>query len=121
MELAWINQTKPTKPMKRKHKNKKRTMTLGNFPSFRATIKVMSTARFREKVKLADLIMTHPTSPEWNPQIAYGVEALQSVVSTKSATVLRTLSIIIDWTTEEPEYLIALLRHIKGHCDFDAA
>lgn len=104
--------------MKRKHNNKKHALNPENLPCYRATIEAMSTASFRELVKSADLIMTLPTSPEWNPQIAYGLEALQPVVSTKSVTVLRTLSIIIDWTTEEPEYLIALLRHIKGKCDF---
>ena len=125
------NQTEPTKLMKRKrknkvrtanlHQNKKQAFDLENLPKFRATIEAMSTASFREHVKSADLIMTHPTSPEWNPQIAYGVEALQSVVSTNSTTALHTLCIIIDWTTKEPEYLVALLRHIKGKCDFDAS
>jgi hypothetical protein len=32
---------------------------------------------------------------------------------------LRTLCLVIDWTSMEPEYLIALVRHIKGECDIE--
>lgn len=95
-------------------------MNLENLPSFRATIEAMSTASFREHVKSAELIVTYPTSPECHPQIAYGKETLRQIVSSDSASRLRTLSLIIDWSSMEPEYLIALLRHIKGKCDFDA-
>lgn len=93
-------------------------MNLENLPCYRATIEVMGTASFREQVKSANLIMTLPTSPEWNPQIAFGTETLQSIASNGRATVLNTLRLVIDWTTEEPEYLTELLHQIKGKCDF---
>ncbi len=93
------------------------TLPVENFPKFRATIEVMSTANFREHVTSAELILTYPASPEWNPQIAYGKQKLEHIVSSGSASMLRTLCLVIDWTSMEPEYLIALLRHIKGECD----
>lgn len=88
-----------------------------NLPSTRATIEIMKTSSFIECVKTADIILTFPTSPEWNPQIAYGTETLQHIASNGPATMSNTLCLVIDWTTEEPEYLIALLRGIKGKCD----
>ena len=92
-------------------------MSVENIPKFRATIEVMSTASFREQVTSAELILTYPASPEWNPQIAYGKQKLEHIVSSGSASMLRTLCLVIDWTSMEPEYLIALLRRIKGECD----
>lgn len=93
-------------------------MKLNNPPKFRATIEAMKTSSFIDSVKKADVILTFPTSPEWNPQIAYGTEMLQRIASKGPATMAAVLCLAIDWTTEEPEYLIALLRQIKGKCDF---
>jgi hypothetical protein len=96
-----------------------RTFHVDDIPKFRATIEVMSTESFREQVTSAELIMTYPASPEWNPQIAYGKQKLEHIVSSGSASMLRTLCLVIDWTSMEPEYLIALLRNIKGECDIE--
>jgi len=93
-------------------------MNLNNPPKFRATIEAMKTPSFIDSVKKAGIILTYPTSPEWNPQIAYGTQTLQRIASNGSATMAAVLCLVIDWTTEEPEYLIALLRQIKGKCDF---
>ncbi|MCB1129556.1 MAG: hypothetical protein KDN05_00405 [Verrucomicrobiae bacterium] len=77
----------------------------------------MKTPGFLEAVKTADVILTFPTSPEWNPQIAYGTQKLQLIASGTSARFLHIVALVIDWTTVEPEYLAALLRQIKGECD----
>lgn len=92
-------------------------MNLDDQPKIRATIEEMMTPRFIESVKIADVIMTFPTSPEWNPQIAYGTQTLQRVTSSGPATRAGGLYLLIDWTTKEPEYLTALLLQIKGECD----
>lgn len=89
-----------------------------DLPKFRATIEVMKTTSFVDRVKNAGIILTFPTSPEWNPQIAYGTQTLQRIASHGPPTMIATLCLEIDWTTDEPEYLIALLRHVKGKCDF---
>lgn len=93
-------------------------MNVENLPKFRATIETMRTQEFIECVRRSDVILTFPTSPEWNPQIAYGTQTLQRIVQDGCARGLTTLCLVIDWTTNEPETLIALLRHIKGKCDF---
>lgn len=93
-------------------------MNLNNLPTFRATIEAMKTPRFIECIKKAGVILTFPTSPEWNPQIAYGTQTLQRIASGGLPTRVDTISLTIDWTTEEPEHLVALLRQIKGKCDF---
>lgn len=107
--------------MKRKtHKSKTPRnpgASLDNVPRFRATIETMKTPGFLDAVKTADVILTFPASPEWNPQIAYGKQTLQIIASGESTMVLGTLALVIDWTTDEPDYLAALLREIKGGCD----
>ena len=97
--------------------NNTHPMNLNNLPTFRANIEVMKTPRFIDSVINADVILTFPTSPEWNPQIAYGTEMLQRIKSSGTPAMTATMCLEIDWATEEPEYLIALLRHIKGKCD----
>jgi hypothetical protein len=114
MDQTKANQTPKMKP---KRKNDDYNMNLESFPKFRATIEVMSTASFREQVTSAELILTFSASPKWNPQIAYGKQKLEHIVSSGSASMLRTLCLVIDWATKEPEYLIALLRHMKGESD----
>jgi len=104
--------------MNPKRKNEDNNMNLDGLPMFRATIEAMKTPSFIQSVKSAEIILTYPTSPEWNPQIAYGTQTLQRIVSSGIATMVGTLCLVIDWTTEEPEYLIAVLRAIKGKCDF---
>ena len=94
-------------------------MNLENLPKIRATILTMKTPSFIAGVEKADVILTFPTSSEWNPQIAYGTQTLQRIASGGLAKSYVTLCITIDWTTNEPEHLIALLRHIKGTCDLD--
>ena len=104
--------------MKPKRKNDDNNMNWESLPKFRATIEAMKSPSLIEHVKSAEIILTFPTSPEWNPQIAYGTQTLQRIVSSGVATMVCTLCLVIDWTTEEPEYLIAVLRAIKGKCDF---
>jgi hypothetical protein len=103
--------------MKPKRKNDENNMNLESLPMFRATIEAMKTPSFIESVKSAEIILTYPTSPEWNPQIAYGTQTLQRIVSSGIASMACTLCLVIDWTSEEPEHLIAVLRAIKGNCD----
>ncbi len=87
-------------------------------PGFRATIEVMKTPAFIEIIKKVDVVLTFPTSPEWNPQIAYGKRTFERIASGDSIVSLHTAKLLIDWTTQEPEHLIALLRHYRGECDF---
>lgn len=110
--------------MNRKKKNKSKKSRdpladLQNLPKFRADMETMKSPRFVECVRQADVILTFPTSPEWNPQIAYGTQTLQRIVATGFTEVAATLCIVIDWASDEPEYLHALLLHIKGGCDFN--
>jgi hypothetical protein len=101
-------------PIGHSHNN---TMNLENLPKCRATIETMKTQEFIDALKNVDVILTFPTSPEWNPQIAYGTKTLERIVKDNALCVLNMLGLVIDWTTNEPETLIALLRHIKGECD----
>lgn len=106
-----------SKPQFHTHFHVRNGPDAANLTDFRATIEVMSTANFREQVTSAELILTYPASPEWNPQIAYGKQKLEQIVSSGTASTLRTLCLVIDWTSMEPEYLVALIRDIKGGCD----
>lgn len=87
-------------------------------PTIRATIEVMKTPAFIETIKKVDVVLTFPTSPEWNPQVAYGKRTLERIASGDSIIGLHTAKLLIDWTTQEPEHLVALLRHYRGECDF---
>lgn len=69
---------------------------------------------FLRTLKAADIVMTEPTSPEWNPQVAFGTRALRRIVRTNKAVEARVLCLLIDWESEEPEGLVAALLVTKG-------
>ena len=69
---------------------------------------------FSRELKAADIVMTEPTSPEWNPQVAFGSRILRRIVRTNKAKALRGLTLLIDWESEEPEALVAALLVTKG-------
>jgi hypothetical protein len=88
-----------------------------NGDSFRFTVDMIFDERFLIQLKAADVVLTEPTSPEWNPEIAFGARAYQRISKGGKRRKLLVLRLIVDWESEEPEALCAALLTIKGGYD----
>jgi hypothetical protein len=72
---------------------------------------------FIKRLKAADVVMAVPTSPEWNPQVAFGSHVLRRIEKTGKVEELGVLRLIVNWESDEPEALCAALIVTKGSCD----
>jgi hypothetical protein len=88
-----------------------------NSESFRFTVDMIHDSGFIRALKAADVVLTEPTSPEWNPAIAFGARAYQRISKGGKRRKLLVLRLIVDWESEEPEALCAALLTIKGGCE----
>ena len=86
--------------------------------SIRFKSEMIFTAEFIRKLKSADVVLTEPTSPEWNSQIAFGTRVLRRIETTGKAENLQVLRLIVNWGSQEPDALCAALILTKGSCEF---
>jgi hypothetical protein len=84
---------------------------------YRANLETMRTLDFLRLIEGADAVLTEPTSPEWFEQIAYGKAAFLEVVHGNKNREMKLLHLQIDWQSEEPELLSAIIMKVKGSCD----
>ena len=104
---------------KPKQNNDGKSLNPENLTPSRATIEEMKSLGFLEAIVHADIILAYPTCPEEKMQIAYGVQKLQQIVSGGVARLASTVCVVVDWSTDEPEYLNALIDVIKGSCELN--
>jgi hypothetical protein len=64
---------------------------------------------FLSLLEKADVVITKPTSPEWDEQLAFGKGALRRVVESQTAEELNVVWLLVDWSSEEPEALAAVI------------
>ena len=83
----------------------------------RATVELMKSEVFTKLIQCSDIIMTYPTNTDWDPQIAYGAKALEEITKSGKSRQMAVLKLIIDWTSDEPEHLAAILIMLKGHSE----
>jgi len=83
--------------------------------AIRATESVMRSREFLVELRRAFVVMTYPTSPEWEPALAFGRDYLERIREEGyPAETFSLLSLKIDWSGREPELLHYSLLAAKG-------
>ncbi|MGH9770557.1 MAG: hypothetical protein ACRD4Q_02470 [Candidatus Acidiferrales bacterium] len=71
----------------------------------------------RSRIENADIIVAQHGG---EMTLFYGRDWLQAVLETGMPAGLVTLSVPIDWETDDPEVLTAACQVLKGQCDYPA-
>jgi len=87
----------------------------------RFTMDMIHDHDFLSLLEKADVVITKPTSPEWDEQLAFGKGALRRVVESQTAEELNVVWLLVDWSSEEPEALAAALLVTKGTEELSSA